>query len=218
MKPNKKQTNIFDFLNEEIQTQNIEVPTIEVPSIHLEELLERMKALIEKGIIKQTDKYFRLSFSILPIVENSAYTEEFILTCLAWSDSAVYNDVYENGGKCLKTDEYLNRCDSLGAYTKVAWGVFYENKNITPSFLMEKFNIKEHIRPMIFATGTKEDCEEALKVLVEWNKFYIKPLSELHADSRFNFIRISRRKGEIESTRCMNGECIGGILTRENAF
>jgi predicted transcriptional regulator len=97
MNTNRKQTNIFDFLNEEIQIQNIEVPNIQI-----DKLLERMKSLIEKGIIKQTDKYFRLSFSIQPTVEKSAYTDEFILVCLAWSDSAVYNDVYEKGGKILK--------------------------------------------------------------------------------------------------------------------
>lgn len=218
MKPNKKQTNIFDFLNEEIQIQNIEVPTIEVPSIHLEELLERMKALIEKGIIKQTDKYFRLSFSILPIVENSAYTEEFILTCLAWSDSAVYNDVYENNNHSLSTEEYLNACDSLGAYTKRAWEIYFENNSIKPSDFMELFKIKEHLRPIGFANGSKEDCEEALNILIDWNTHYIKPTSELQEDSQFNFIREHKRKGEIESTRCMRGECIGGILTRENAF
>ncbi len=211
------QSNLFDFL-EEIKEQEPTTLTYTVPTMELSELLTKMQDLIKKDVMKQTDKYFRLSLSYQPHIVKTDYCDNYMVIALAWSDSAVYNEVFENGGNKMSTEEYLNLCDSLGAYTKVAWQNYHDDKTITPSKIMEKFKIKEHIRPISFATGSKEDCEDALKILIEWNTHHIKPLSELHANTEYNFIRIHRRKGEIESTRCMNGECIGGILTRENAF
>jgi len=219
-----KQKNLFNFQDEDTTKTNktksekkvIKIDYSEVPTMDLENLLEQMQVLITNGIIKQTDKYFRLELSFKPYV-TKLEDSLFVVIALAWSDSAVYNFVFEN--EIWKTtEEYLNICDSKGAYTKRAWSLFNEDRSIAPNDFMELFKIKEHLRPMIFATGTKEECENAFNILVEWNRNHIKPLSQLQDNPIFNFIKISRRKGEIESTRCMNGECIGGILTRENAF
>lgn len=206
---NNTQTNLFDFLDNTYQSTSI---------MELDTLLSKMKELINKGVMKQTNKYFRLCLSYKPHIVKADYCDTYMVMALAWSDSAIYNDVYENNGHSLSTEEYLNTCDSLGAYTKRAWEIYFENNSIKPSDFMELFKIKEHLRPIGFANGSKEDCEEALNILIDWNTHYIKPTSELQEDSQFNFIREHKRKGEIESTRCMRGECIGGILTRENAF
>lgn len=186
-------------------------------NMQLDVLLEQMKELIDKKVLQRTDKYFNLELSYEPNIIKLDNSDVFHLLALAWSDSAVYNNVFENDN-WKDTEEYLNICDSLGAYTKKAWELLHSNKNLTPKDFMEKFKIKEHIRPMIFATGSIEDCERALNILVEWNLNHIKPLTELQEDSKYDFIKVSRKKGEIESTRCMNGECIGGIMTRETAF
>lgn len=216
------QSNIFDFLEKEPEKKEITIVNLEnyehIPVMEHDEILKEMQELISNGTIKQTDKYFRLSLSYIPHIEKSYDEDNYVVIALAWSDSAVYNYVYENGGYEISTQEYLNYCDSFGAYTKRAWEIFNANPKTTPKDFMEMFKIKEHIRPLIFANGTHEECEKALAVLVDWNRTHIKSLSELQADTKYNFIRINRKKGEIESTRCMNGECIGGILTRENAF
>jgi len=214
--------NLFNFQEKIIaeEKQN-NIPKLidysNIPTMELNSLLEQMQELINSGVLKQTDKYFRLELSFEPYVSKSESDELYMLIALAWSDSAVYNLVFENEN-WNTTEEYLNLCDSKGAYTKRAWSLFNENRNITPEYFMETFRIKEHLRPMIFATGTKEECERAFNILIDWNKNHIKPSSQLQENPIFNFIKISRKKGEIESTRCMNGECIGGIMTRENAF
>ncbi|MCG3684453.1 hypothetical protein L5F43_03840 [Aliarcobacter butzleri] len=212
---NKIQTNIFDFI-EDVKLVNIDYSNI--PNIEIDELLSQIQDLINKKVLERTDKYFRLCLSFKPYVIKSEFSETYMLMALAWSDSAIYNYIFENGGNKLSTEKYLNICDSNGAYTKRAWEVFNEDRSLTPKDLMKKFDIKGHIRPISYANGSKEDCERALNVLIEWNINHIKSLSELQADNKYNFIRIHRRKGEIESTRCMNGECIGGIMTREVAF
>lgn len=212
---NKTQTNIFDFLNNINQLTTINHP---IPTMELDTLLSKMKELIDKGVMKQTNKYFRLCLSYKPHIVKADNSDSYMVIALAWSDSAVYNDVYENNGHRMSTEEYLNACDSFGAYTKRAWEIYFEDNSIKPSNFMELFKIKEHLRPISFASGSKEDCEDAFTILVDWNTHHIKPLSELQEDNQFNSIREHKRKGEIESTRCMKGECIGGILTRENAF
>lgn len=230
-----KQSNLFDFLEDQtveapeplkeakisIEPKEIKISTLDysdVPETNIEDLLSQMQGLIKSGVIKQTDKYFRLWLGYRPNVIKASFNDTYNVMAIAWSDSAIYYDIFNNGGEQMSTEDYLNACDVAGAYTKRAWQHFNDNKNITPANIIEFFKIKEHIRAVIFANGTKEECEKAAQVLIEWNRNHIKSLEELHADKRYDFIRIHRRKGEIESTRCMNGECIGGIMTREVAF
>ena len=93
------------------------------------------------------------------------------------------------------------------------------NKSITPNGLIEQFKIEEHVAFVEYAKGSKEECELALHLLVDWNRNHISSLAEMQADTSLDFIRIKRKKGEIESTKCMNGECVAQIiLSRENAF
>ena len=225
----KTQLNLFDFLEQEqiiqttksIKPQDIKLINIDyshIPTMGIDVLLEQMKNLIEKGVMKQTDKYFRLSLSYEPHIIQNEFDESYSVIALAWSDSAIYNYVFENGGRELSSEDYLNTCDSFGAYTKRAWQILHDDKNTTPKDFMEIFKIKEHIRPISFANGSKEDCETALHILIDWNKNHITSITELQSETKFNFIRISRRKGEIERTRCMNGECIGSYLMSENAY
>lgn len=232
-----KQSNIFDFLNEDIEESkkdeviinnletngNTKLSSLDysdIPEVNLNVLLEEMQELIKKGIISQSDKYYRLWLGYRPNVVKSLANDSYNIMAIAWSDSAIYYDVFNNkDGINMTTENYLNTCSLMGAYTKAAWEFYNSDKqNITPSNIMERFKINEHIRAVIFGSGTKEDCERAANMLIEWNRNHIKDLKELHADKIYDFIRIHRRKGEIESTRCMNGECIGGILIRETAF
>lgn len=230
-----KQSSIFDFLEPLAEVpkpanrtiikkeipQKAKLSTLDysdVPSVALNELLSQMQDLIKSGVIKQTDKYFRLWLGYRPNVVKAPLDDSYNVMAIAWSDSAIYYDIFNNGGEVMSTEEYLNACDAAGAYTKRAWQFYYDDKSVTPAKIIEFFKIKEHIRAVSFANGTKEECEKAAQILIEWNKNHIKSLEELHADKSYDFIRIHRRKGEIESTRCMNGECIGGIMTRETAY
>jgi len=226
-----KQSSLFDFLEPTVEVSEpikkeepkaIKVSSLDysdVEKMELEDLLVQIKDLIQTGVIKQTDKYFRLWLGYRPnIVKAPLDDDSYNVMAIAWSDSAIYYDVFNNGGEVMSTEEYLNACDAAGAYTKRAWQHYYDDKSTTPANIMEFFKIKEHIRAVAFANGSKEECERAAQVLIEWNRNHIKSLEELHADKSYDFIRIHRRKGEIESTRCMNGECIGGIMTREVAY
>lgn len=141
----------------------------DVPKIEYSVLLEELKDLIEKDVIKKSDKYLRLHLGF-PV-----YIKEQDLEFLK-----------EHGTHQL--------------------------------YVIEIFKIEPHVRERIIINSSKENCERAYKALICWNRDYIKPLEELQADNDLNFIREKKRKGEITSTRCMNGECIGGILTRETAY
>lgn len=181
-----------------------------------------LRRLIKEGIIQPSDKYLRLWRGASPVAyknpQGSIVKGEWRVDAIYWSDSAVFYEIYNNGGKDMDTVDYLNACDAAGAYTKTAWGRYAVDKSVTPKDIMESFRINEHIRPSYLATGTKEECDEAIKVVLEWNCYHIKSLNEMLQDKKLNFIRVNRKKGEIESTRCMNGDCIGVIFAKETSF
>ena len=194
----------------------------EIPRCSREEVLERMKILINAGILKQSDKYHRLREGFIPTIQlndpNSIVQGEYRVDAFHWSDSAVFYDVYNNGGAELTVIDFLNRCGELGAYTKIAWGYFAHNQTIAPSSLLERYKIKEHVKTAFIASGTYNECLDVIRAVVEWNRAHIGPLEEMIGDKDLNFIRIHRRKGEIESTKCMNGDCIGVIFASETTY
>lgn len=226
------QSNIFDFISESAmiktpsKSENVfKSLSFDLPDykdfIYLErtELLKKMQELIKEGVLIQSDKYLRLWLYRKPFVEKDMMQDFYRVRAIALSDSALFLQVYLNGGQEMNTEKYLNACDALGAYTKSAWARYFNDKSITPSVLIEQFKIEEHVAFVEYAKGTKEECELALHLLIEWNRSHISSLAEMQADTSLDFIRIKRKKGEIESTKCMNGDCIAQIiLSRENAF
>ena len=226
------QSNIFDFIPEPAMIQtpsqknstpknhSFNLPNYEdSPIVERTELLKNMQELIKKGVLIQSDKYLRLWLYRKPFAEKDMVQDFYHVRAIALSDSALFLQVYLNGGQEMNTEEYLNACDALGAYTKNAWARYFNDKSITPSDLIEQFKIEEHVAFVEYAKGTKEECELALHLLIEWNRNHISSLAEMQADTSLDFIRIKRKKGEIESTKCMNGDCIAQIiLSRENAF
>lgn len=225
------QSNIFDFLPNQVVNECSTVCGIPQNSLAImpdyssfspidrNELLLKMERLIKSGVLNQSDKYLRLWLYKKPFVEKHPLQDLYRVCAVTWSDSAIFMQVYLNGGQNMSTEEFLNKCDVLGAYTKSSWTRYFADKSITPSALMDMFKIEEHVLYVERAKGTKEECELALHLLIDWNINHIASLSEMQADTSLDFIRIKRKKGEIESTKCMNGECIGQIiLTRENAF
>ncbi|AHJ13092.1 hypothetical protein [Sulfurospirillum multivorans] len=224
------QTDIFDFLP---QSSTMVIPSSvkkvetslslpdysDIPFIERLDLLSQMQALIKSGTLIQSDKYLRLWLNRKPFVEKDLLQDLYRVRAVTWSDSALFLQIYLTGGRDMSTEEFLNRCDALGAYTKSSWARYFEDKSITPSILMDLFKIEEHVAYVECAKGTKEECELALHLLIDWNRNHIASLAEMQADSSLDFIRIKRKKGEIESTKCMNGECVAQIiLSRENAF
>lgn len=200
----------------------LQVSKEEIPSCSREVVLDQMRTIIKAGILKQSDKYHRLREGFIPIIcandPKSIIQGKYRVDAYHWSDSAVFYDVYINGGETMPVVYFLNRCGELGAYTKAAWGCFAHDQTITPQYLIERYKIKEHVKPTFIASGTYEECIEAIKTVVEWNRAHIGTLEEMVEDKDLNFIRIHRKKGEIESTRCMNGECIGVIFASETTF
>lgn len=216
---------IKQLLNEEKKDKIVQLQERDIPNLSREEVLEKLKILIKAGVIKQSDKYLRLRAGFVPsLCQNKSYglsQGEYRADAYYWSDSAVYYDVYHNGGSEMSVVDFLNACSERGAVTKTAWGDYTHNKLLTPRYFMEKYRIEEHVKPMFLASGTYDECVEAIKVVCEWNRHHIGPLSEMIEDKELNFIRISRKKGEIESTRCMNGDCLGVIfmsVAAENAY
>ncbi|MDO9304601.1 MAG: hypothetical protein Q7T77_04690 [Sulfuricurvum sp.] len=195
-----------------------------VPQMSYQVVLDKMKEMIQKGVLKQSDLYHRIFLSYQPIISINSNPDvrlipgEYRVDFVHWSDSAVYLDIYNNGGKDLPTDEFLNLCDAAGAYTKRAWMSYADNPKITPTYLMEFFNIQSRVRPAYIGSGTKQECENLINIIVEWNRNHIRSLQDMTSDNTLNFIRIHRRKGEIETTKCMNGDCIGVIFARETNF
>lgn len=194
----------------------------EIPRYSREIVLEQMRILIKTGILKQSDKYHRLREGFIPTIRsndpNSIIQGEYRVDAYHWSDSAVFYDVYTNGGEAMTVFDFLNRCGELGAYTKTAWGCFAHDQTIMPQYLIEKYRIKEHVKPSFLASGTYEECVRAIKTIVEWNRAHIGSIDEMVEDKGLNFIILHRRKGEIESTKCMNGDCIGVIFARETNY
>lgn len=220
--------NLFDYEDIE-QTPSNEIKIEKLTEIEYsdvlefthDEVLDKIKALLDEGIIKQTDKYFRFILGVRPEVKKASLPyahNEYILLATYWSDSAVYLDVFNHGQNDMTTREFLNTCSELGAYTKMAWEYYGNNSSCTPEQIIEKYRIREHVKHVIVANGSKEDCERAHDVLIEWNRNHIKSLEELQKDKKYDFIRVTRKKGEITHTKCMDGECIGGVLTREVAW
>lgn len=223
----------FDFGGSFIETATLPKPKpksvltaadfSKVPELDRETVLSKLKEFIEKGILKQSDKYHRIFLAYQPIItlnKHNSYptTGEYRLEVVHWSDSAVFLDVFNNGGKEMQTYDFLNLCADSGAYTKRAWELLRDRPGTTPSDVMEFFAIESRVKYMYKGGGTKLECEELSDVLIEWNRNHILPIEELMADTSLNFIREHRRKGEIESTKCMNGECIGVIFSREMNF
>lgn len=235
MKNNYTQSNIFDFIP---PSATITMPTLQekrivqplaplynlpdyssFSSIARNDLLANMQILIKSGVLVQSDKYLHLWLYRCPIVEKDIFENFYRVRAVTWSDSALFLQVYLQGGKEMSTEEFLNKCNELGAYTKTSWARYFDDKSITPSHLIELFKIKEHVAMVELAKGTKEECELALHILIEWNRNYITSLAEMQKDTNLDFMRIKRKKGEIESTKCMNGECVAQIiLSRENSF
>lgn len=225
------QSDIYDFFS---QSSTITMPSIvrkvetslfmpdysDFPFMERSDLLSQMQVLIKSGTLIQSDKYLHLWLNRKPFVEKDLLKDLYRVRAVTWSDSALFLQVYlNNGGQNMSTEEFLNKCDALGAYTKSSWSRYFEDKSITPSILMDLFKIEEHVAYVEYAKGTKEECESALHLLIDWNRNHITNLTEMQADNSLDFIRIKRKKGEIESTKCMNGECVTQIiLSRENSF
>lgn len=223
----------FDFGGSFIDTApKIEAPKLKqysldwskVPTMQHDQILSELKELINAEKLKQTDKYFRLSLSYEPIIKqysevSNIFPYHFHIHATHWSDSAIYLDVFNDGGAEMKSEDFLNRCDQLGAYTKTCWKLLYEDQSLTPEYFIDHFHIRDRIKPTyIGAADSIEECKHIIEVLIEWNRNHIKPIEEMVEDKTYNFIRITRKKGEIESTKCMNGECIGVIFAREMNF
>lgn len=224
---------VIDTAPKQKPTPKIELPkfnTIDmssVPVMSYEETIARISELIKSGNIKRSDKYFRWSLTYEPFIQKKTFNGgfdgcdgEYEVRAVSWSDSSVFLDVFNNGGEHLPANEFLNLCDAAGAYTKTAWGLIYSRPDFTPFDLILFYRIRECIKPYIVGYGTYQECEEIINVLLEWNRNHIRPDEELLADNALNFMRVQRKKGEIERTRCMNGECIGSYLipTSENSF
>lgn len=190
-----------------------------VPTMTYDQTVNRISELIKSGNIKRSDKYFRWCLTYEPFIQTVKFSGdvdglsgEYEVRAVAWSDSAVYLDVFNNGGEHIPIDEFLNRCDAAGAYTKSAWMLTHDKPHMTPSDLIEFYRIRQHIKPYPVGFGTYQECEEIINVLLEWNRNHIPSDEELIADKALDFMRVQRKKGELERTRCMNGECIGSYL------
>ena len=79
------QSNLFDFL-EEIKEQETPTLTYSVPTMELSELLTKMQDLIKKDVMKQTDKYFRLSLSYQPHIVKTDYCDKNMVIALDCSN------------------------------------------------------------------------------------------------------------------------------------
>jgi len=189
----------------------------DVVNIPYEIVLQQLSELISNEIIPRSDKFLKLHLNYLPVIEK--VENGYILLATYWSDSAVYLDIFKNGGELLNTKDFLNACDEAGAYTKMAWEKYQEDMSTTPKDIIKHYRIVEHVRTKILASGTHEECLRAYQTLVVWNRDYMEPLHTLEENKELKFIKISRKKGQIERTKCMDGECVGGIMiSRENAF
>lgn len=150
------QTDIFDFLPrsstmvipssvKKVET-SLSLPNYsDFPFIERSDLLSQMQALIKSGTLIQSDKYLRLWLNRKPFVEKDLLQDLYRVRAVTWSDSALFLQVYLSGGQDMSTEEFLNRCDTLGAYTKSSWARYFEDKSITPSALMDLFKIEEHV-------------------------------------------------------------------------
>jgi len=216
---------IGKLLKEEGEDAIIQVQERDIPDLSKEEVLEKLKLLIKAGVLKQSDKYLRLRAGFIPTLRrNKSYglsQGDYRADAYYWSDSAVYYDVYHNGGSEMSVVDFLNACSERGAVTKTAWGDYAHDKSLLPSYFIERYRIEEHVRLMFLASGTYDECVEAIKAVYEWNRHHIGTLAEMIEDKELNFIRINRKKGEIESTRCMNGDCLGVMfmsVSAENSY
>lgn len=216
---------INQYLKEEGKDTLTQLQERDIPTLSREEILEKLRVLIKAGVLKQSDKYLRLRDGFIPTLsKNTSYglsQGEYRVDAYYWSDSAVYYDVYLNGGSEMSVVDFLNACSERGAVTKTAWGDYAHDKSLLPSYFIERYRIEEHVRLMFLASGTYDECVESIKAVYEWNRNHIGPLSEMIEDKELNFIRINRKKGEIESTRCMNGDCLGVMfmsVSAENSY
>lgn len=196
-------------------------PLPKIPS--KEEILARMKHYIECGVLNKTEVHYKMFLKHKHrISPNRTNQHEFNLIFMPWNSSACYYDVFMEYGDAISTNDYLNMVESKGSYTQRVWEELKNNPSLKPSEIIEKFLIKENMRELIYASGSEQECNEIAQLIIAWN-IHVLPQYEneeaLNRDTELEFLRKSKpKKGELTSTRCMNGECIGGILTRETAF
>ena len=135
------QSNIFDFIPESAMIQTPQKSDTVIKShsdslpdyenfafIERIELLRKMQDLINKGVLIQSDKYLRLWLHRKPFVEQDMMQDFYRVRAIALSDSALFLQAYLNGGQEMNTEEFLNTCDALGAYTKSAWVRYFNNR------------------------------------------------------------------------------------------
>lgn len=193
-----------------------------VQKISKEDILARMKTYIENKILNKTEVHYRMFLRRKHRLSPDSYIKnKFDLIFTPWSSSACYLEVYEDYGDQISTKDYLNEVERRGAQTVRVWEAFVNNPELKPLDIINKFMVRENIRDLIYANGTKEECDEIAELIIQWNLHCLPTydMTTIEKIPELEFMRKSNpKKGELTSTRCMNGECIGGILTRETAF
>jgi predicted XRE-type DNA-binding protein len=189
------------------------------------ELLERMRVMIESGIMAKSDKYHKLHPGY-PIEIKEGLSGHFNITATGKSDSSIWLEVFESG-EWSTPKEYLNRCSDAGAYTKTAWEYIERFPDETVEELLIRFRIRESINPLIRASApTMKQAQEVAELLHEWaiqRDRYTD--EECFANDELNFMRKSRRKkvDQGKDPACFDGLCIernldkilNGVTTRE---
>lgn len=206
------QPSLFDFQSE--------ATPCKINTKSMDDLLERMKHYIDTKVLFKTETHYKMFMKREPRIVPSWDKKQFDLIFTPWSSSSCFLHVFEEYGDEISSKTFLNEIEKLGGYTASVWPVI-QDKNIKPSNLIEMFRIHEGIRSLIYATGSKEVCEEVAKLIIDWNLNYLHTFEMPELEDKLSFMRKSKpKKGEIERTRCMDGECIGTYLlgTRETSF
>lgn len=223
-----KQSSIFDFINDNIITSTAK------STPDYKELLQKIQNYIASDILKKSDKYFRLwlkygyepSIELNPNGNAAGAKEEYNLLCYPFSDSVVFQSVHRMYPHS-KPFVFLQECKKHGAYTAVAEQFykdsiddFYQNgTEITVEDILEKFHIDTHVRRIIYATGTYEECLDIQNALVAWNRQYIQTLEAMQQDKELNFMRATKLKSSDKKSYSPYNEITQrSFLTNEAAF